>query len=187
MNPTRLVARLLMTLTLLACSALAQAQYLVEVLVFSQPGAQIVPGASPEYSWDQQAVSLDDTTRSDVRSIDRTRYRLDSQASKLESKGYTIRLHRAWTQPTESGLTVALHQGNSLTGSNADPLYPVQGLISLDGEPLTAKVTFWLNHASEAMAEPISERLQSTRRLRVNEVHYLDHNSMGLLIHISQP
>lgn len=178
---------LLAALIMLTCSTLAQAQYLVEVLVFSQPGAQIVPGASPEYDWDQQAVSLGETTRSDVRSIDRTRYRLDNQADKLNAKGYTIRLHRAWTQPAESGLTIALHEGSNMASPNENALYPVQGLISLDGEPLTAKVTFWLNHASEAMAEPISERLQSTRRLRVNEIHYLDHKSMGLLIHISQP
>ncbi|WP_193074151.1 CsiV family protein [Pseudomonas sp. FME51] len=187
MNPTRYAFRLLAALTLLSCSALAQAQYLVEVVVFSQPGAQIVPGASPEHDWDWQAVSLDATTRSDVRSIDRTRYSLDSQTSKLAAKGYTIRLHRAWTQPADSDLTVALHEGGNLAAPNGGSLYPVQGVISLDGDPLTAKVTFWLNHASEGMAEPISERLQSTRRLRANEIYYLDHKSMGLLIRISKP
>lgn len=187
MNPIRYALRLLAALTLLSCSAMAQAQYLVEVVVFSQPGAQIVPGASPEHDWDWQAISLDATTRSDVRNIDRTRYSLDSQVSKLEAKGYTIRLHRAWTQPAESGLRVALHEGDKLAAPNGDSLYPVQGVVSLDGDPLTANVTFWLNHAGESMAEPISERLHSTRRLRVNEVHYLDHKSMGLLVRISQP
>lgn len=72
-----------------------------------------------------------------------------------------------------------------MTDAGGDLLYPVQGLVSLDTDPLSARVTLWLNHATAA--EPVSERLQTTRRLRLDETHYLDHRSLGALIRISQP
>lgn len=177
----------LLAMALLSFSALAQAQYLVEVVVFSQPGASIVPGAPPEHDWDQRAVSLEDTTRTDVRYIDESRYSLDSQVEKLTAQGYQIKLHRAWTQPAEAGISVAVRDGSNLTEAAGESLYPVQGLVTLHDEPLTAAVSFWLNQAGGNMAEPVSERLHMTRRLRLNEVHYLDHKSMGMLIRISRP
>lgn len=183
---TRNLLQPLLATALLTGSLLAEAQeYLVELLVFSQPGAQLTPAAGPGTDWDERATALDDTVRGDIRSIDPTRHRLDSDARKLESNGYEIRFHRAWTQPAHPHLSVAVREGQPMTDAGGDLLYPVQGLVSLDTDPLSARVTLWLNHATAA--EPVSERLQTTRRLRLDETHYLDHRSLGALIRISQP
>lgn len=183
----RLLVSPLLAAALLGSSLLAQAeQYLVELVVFTQPSAQLVPAAAPGHDWAERAVMLDDTVRSDVRSIDPTRHQLGSDASKLQSSGYQIKLHRAWTQPADDHVSVALTQGENLAAVNEDALYPVQGLVNLTGEPLTARVTLWLNHATASMAEPVSERLQTTRRLRLDETHYLDHHSLGALIRVSR-
>lgn len=186
MKPT--LRNALLAATLFATSLLVQAEeYVVELLVFSQPGAQLMPAANPGHDWAERAVALDETVRSDVRSLDSSRHQLENDARKLENNGYQIKLHRAWTQPADEFLSVAVHQGESLAAYTEDPLYPVQGLVSLDREPLTAKVTLWLNHTGPSMAEPVSERLQTTRRLRLGETHYLDHRSLGALIRVSRP
>lgn len=166
-------------LLLAGSSLFAQAQetYIVEVVLFSQPGAQIVAGPTPDPEWDADAASLDSTTRSEIRPIDRSRYSLDEKAAQLTRQGYKVSMHKAWTQPA-NGSTVAVHEGEG------DWIYSAQGLVSLSQErPLETEVTFWINHAT-AGAEPVSERLQQRRRLRLEETHYLDHQSMGMLIRV---
>lgn len=187
MNPiARHLLQPLLAAVLLSSSLLAQAQeYLVELVVFSQPGAQLLPAALPGHDWADRATELDETVRGDVRSIDPGRHQLDGDARKLQNNGYQIRMHRAWTQPADGYLSVAVKDGENLAAINEDPLYPVQGLVTLDGDPLTARVTLWLNHATGAA--PVSERLQTTRRLRLDETHYLDHRSLGALIRVSRP
>src|SRR5690606_4306211 len=162
---TRNLLQPLLATALLTGSLLAEAQeYLVELLVFSQPGAQLTPAAGPGMDWDERATALDDTVRGDIRSIDPTRHRLDSDARKLESNGYEIRFHRAWTQPADPHLSVAVREGQPMTDAGGDLLYPVQGLVSLDTDPLSARVTLWLNHATAA--EPVSAATMNRGAMR---------------------
>ncbi|HDZ57555.1 MAG TPA: hypothetical protein ENI17_03890 [Pseudomonas xinjiangensis] len=163
-----------------ASLAYAQQAYIVEVVLFSQPGAQIVGARSPEPNWADQAVLLDSTARSDVRRIDASRHQLSDQARQLSGRGYQIVMHKAWTQPADDGLTVAVRE-ESQNGRNA-----AQGLVSLSQTAaMEADVSFWINHLTSAETEPVSELLRQTRRLRLGETHYLDHQSMGLLIKVS--
>lgn len=161
--------------------------YLVEVVFFGQPSAPLVQGTSPNSDWEAEAVDLEGTARPDVRAIDQTRYRLRNQARKLEQSGYQIYLHQAWSQPLENDLVVALHRGTAENG-----IYPVQGLVNLRQENLTeVKVAFWRNRSAAELqlqsATPlISEFLHQTRALRPGEVHYLDHQSLGMLVTISR-
>lgn len=173
--------------TLLLCAGIqAQAQeYLVELVVFGQPGAQLVPAASPDHDWADRAVRLEEGFHSEVRTVDPHRHQLEAEARKLESNGYQIKLHRAWQQPADSYLSVAVHQGPVLTTEDSQQLYPAQALVSLSDAPLAAKVTLWLNHATAA--EPVSERLQVTRSLRLDQTYYLDHRSLGALIRVTRP
>lgn len=176
--------QLLVLLTLCSWIGLAQAQsqnnYQVELVIFSQPSAQLTPGTAPSYGWADQATKLSETTRSDVRMLDTSRHRLSSDAGKLSAQGYKVVLHQAWIQPDDKNLLIAVHEGQEM-----DAVYPVQALISLGRERLLeVDITAWLNNQTQDR-ELISERIRQTRRLRLNETHYLDHQSMGILIRIS--
>ncbi|WP_150303980.1 CsiV family protein [Pseudomonas saliphila] len=180
------VSRLHAMLFLLMCSvtSLASAQdYIVEVVLFTQPSSRIVAGPAPELDWKADAAELDSTTRSNVRPIDDSRHRLANEARKLSAQGSRILFHQAWTQP--AGTPVAVTKGEDLTGFD---LYPVQGVVSLSRDnTLEANVAFWVNHEAASMdSEPVSERLKQSRRLRPDEVHYLDHQSLGMLIIVSR-
>ena len=174
-------------LSTLACVSLpASAEdYLVEVVFFGQPSAPLVQGTPPDLDWAAEAVDLEGTARTDVRTIDQTRYRLSNQARKLEQSGYQIYLHQAWSQPLDNDLVVALHRGQADNG-----IYPVQGLVRLSQENLTElQVAFWRNRPAaglgiQSSSSVVSEQLHQTRALRPNEVHYLDHQSLGMLVTI---
>ena len=80
---------------------------------------------------------------------------------------------------------VALHRGQADNG-----IYPVQGLVRLSQENLTElQVAFWRNRPAaglgiQSSSSVVSELLHQTRALRPNEVHYLDHQSLGMLVTI---
>ena len=174
--------------TLAGFSLVASAEeYLVEVVFFGQPSAPLVQGSNPELDWEVDAVDLENTARTDVRAIDQTRYRLSDRARKLEQNGYQIYLHQAWSQPLDNDLVVALHRGNPENG-----VYPIQGLVNLRQATLTElKVAFWRNRSAaelqlQSETPLISEFLHQTRALRPGEVHYLDHQSLGMLVTISR-
>jgi hypothetical protein len=180
------VLGLLLLTTLLAAAPIAQAEdYLVEVVFFGQPSSPLVQGTPPDLDWSADAVDLASTARADVRSIDKTRYQLDSEVRKLEQSGYEIYLHQAWSQPLDNDLVVALHRGQADNG-----IYPVQGLVRLSQENLTElQVAFWRNRPAaglgiQSSSSVVSEQLHQTRALRPNEVHYLDHQSLGMLVTI---
>ena len=170
---------LLLLTTLLAAAPIAQAEdYLVEVVFFGQPSSPLVQGTPPDLDWSADAVDLTSTARADVRSIDKTRYQLDSQVRKLEQSGYEIYLHQAWSQPLDNDLVVSLHRGQADNG-----IYPVQDNLT------ELQVAFWRNRPAAGLgiqtsSSVVSEQLHQTRALRPNEVHYLDHQSLGMLVTI---
>lgn len=177
--------QLLALLTLCGWLGLAQAQsqnqYQVELVIFSQPSAQLTRGTEPAYDWADRATKLSQTTRGDVRSLDSSRHSLSSEAGKLSAQGYKVVLHKAWTQPDDKNLVIAIHEGQELDG-----VYPVQALISLGRERLLeVDITAWINNQTRD-GEIVSERIKQIRRLRLDETHYLDHQSMGMLIRISR-
>lgn len=179
---------LVLLASLASTFALAQSadEYLVEVVFFGQPSAPIVAGTPPDLDWADSAIKLDETTRNDVRAIDSTRFQLDQDARKLEQKGYQVYLHQAWSQPLDNNLDVALSKGQADNG-----IYPVQGLVNLSQDKLMEiAVSFWRNrNASEVQmsgASVVSENLHQRRALRLNETHYLDHQSLGMLVRVSR-
>lgn len=162
-------------------AALAQQAYIVEVVFFSQPGSQIIAAHSPDPDWTAQAVQLDSTARPDIRPVDAARHRLDEQAAQLGRQGYRVHMHRAWTQPAGTDTRVAVE------APPADGIVPVQGLITIAQEqPMEIEVNFWRNQATGGDMRVVSEQLQQRRRLRLDETHYLDHQSLGMLVRISR-
>lgn len=177
----QLLALLFLSVWLGLAQAQSQNTYQVEVVIFSQPSAQLTPGTAADYSWADQAVQLSETTRSNIRSLDNSQFQLSSDASKLSTQGYKVVLHQAWTQPDDSELVIAVHEGEEMDG-----VYPVQALVSLGREQMVeVDVTAWINNQTQDR-ELVSERIKQTRRLRLDETHYLDHQSMGMLIRISR-
>lgn len=180
-RPLHLLALLVLSSWLGLAQAQSQNTYQVEVVIFSQPSAQLTPGTPPSYDWADQATLLSETARSDVRQLDSSRHRLSSDAGKLSSQGYKVVLHQAWTQPDDGHLVVAVHEGQDMDG-----VYPVQALVRLDRKRLLeVDVTAWLNSQTQNQ-EIVSERIKQIRRLRLDETHYLDHQSMGMLIRVSR-
>ncbi|MBA6418759.1 CsiV family protein [Pseudomonas sp. 5Ae-yellow] len=179
---------LLVLATLVSTMTMAQSagEYLVEVVFFGQPSASLVMGTPPDLDWADNAVKLDETARSDVQSIDPTRFRLSQEARKLEQNGYQIYLHQAWTQPLDNDLDVALSKGEADNG-----IYPIQGLVNLSKDNLMEiAVSFWHNRKASDLqmsgASIVSENLHQRRPLRLNETHYLDHQSLGMLVRVSR-
>lgn len=165
----------------LAGGAFGQQAYTVEVVFFSQPGGQIVEAHTPDPDWTASAIELDNTARADVRPVDSSQYQLNERASQLQRQGYRVHLHRAWTQPGSAGTAVALEAPDEAG------VVPVQGLVRLVQEqPLEIQVNFWRNHATGGDLRVVSEQLQQRRRLRLDETHYLDHQSLGMLVRVSR-
>lgn len=160
--------------------------YQVEAIVFAQPSAPISGNRAPDYNWADDAVMLEDTARSDVRKLDVTQFRMDREADKLAANGYRILMHQAWIQPADSNLQVAVHQGESL-GEH----YPVEAVLGLERaeESMALEVKAWRHTGARSQdgqaASILSEKLHQSRRLRLNDVHYLDHQSMGMLVRIT--
>ena len=91
---------LLVLATLVSTMTMAQSagEYLVEVVFFGQPSASLVMGTPPDLDWSDNAVKLDETARSDVQSIDPTRFRLSQEARKTAIRFICIRRGRNhWT------------------------------------------------------------------------------------------
>lgn len=178
----------LLALTVLASTVHAQdaGTYQVETIVFAQPSAPISGNRAPDYTWADDAVMLEDTARSDVRKLDVTQHRMDREADKLTANGYQILMHQAWIQPADSNLKVAVHQGATL-GEH----YPIEAVVGLQRgeESMALGVKAWRHtgaRSQDGQANTIvSEKLHQSRRLRLNEVHYLDHQSMGMLVRVT--
>lgn len=177
-----LTRSLLVLLSLTTMPALAQTLYQVEVVLFSQSGSALY-SATPDYRWADDAVWADRDNHADVRPVSDTLLRLNSQADRLRQNGSTILLHKAWVQPADSNLLVAAADGEPL-----DEVYPVQALVRLQRDRfIELDATFWRNHINrENRNLAASERLRDQRRLRLDEVHYLDHQSIGALVRVSR-
>ncbi|MFT6431368.1 MAG: hypothetical protein ACJAXR_001140 [Halopseudomonas sp.] len=181
----------LLLLSLISLTAVTQAQsesaYQIEAILFAQPSGQISGERTPDSDWANGAIMLEETARSDVRKLDSTQHRLDREADKLTAQGYQILMHNAWIQPTDSRLKVAVHQGERL-GDH----FPVEAVVGLqrNQDSLALDVKAWRHMAARDQTDQngtlVSEQLHQIRRLRLDEVHYLDHQSMGMLVKVSR-
>ena len=176
----------LLLLILMGFAGLIQAQsnggYIVELVIFSNPSAQLGAAEVPEFDWTDGPTQLRVTARGDVRRIDSSRYRLAGEVNKLQAQNYQVLLHQAWVQPEDPDLTIAVNEGAPL-----GDIYPAQALVKIGRERLLeAHVTAWVTRQIGDAGQLVSDRLHQIRRLRLNETHYLDHQNMGVLINISR-
>lgn len=178
----------LLSLVLLAASGHAQTgdTYQVEAIVFAQPSAPVSGNRTPDMQWADDAVILDETARSDVRKLDDTQRRLGREADALRAQGYPILMHSTWVQPADSSLKVAVRGGEPL-GDH----HQVEAVVGLQRGPeaMQIEVKAWRHTGVGAPGDAgqiVSELIHQTRRLRPDEVHYLDHQSMGMLVRVTR-
>jgi len=178
----------LFTLLLLAAvAARAEDVYKVEVIIFEN----LDPAAAQAELWaDTGAPPLDKavelTAISATTAADKSSWRvltpaqltLTSAYQRLRSSSrYRPLLHLGWVQPLDSSdrnepVHVATTAGNAAA--------QVNGTVALRrGRYLHADVDLVFSKKSAAA------RLTQTRRLRNNELHYLDHPLFGVLISVA--
>ena len=162
------LAGLLGVLALLAnTSATAASEYDIEVVVFEY----VVPDASDEFWPPDPGLPL----AAGSAAYPAAERSLGGAVAQLRrSSEYRVLAHRAWRQP----------------GVSQSAALPVQ-LQSEDGYNLIGSVSVWRQrylHAELDLllrpadgTEPV--RMQQRRRMRSEELHYLDHPKLGVLIY----
>ncbi|UVE19217.1 peptidoglycan binding protein CsiV [Pseudomonas sp. LS44] len=169
----RMFRHLALLLALFAPLAVADGQYLIELIIFRQAGEPVPASQPAPDDWAGGAQSIAGTERGTA---------LDGEAAKLSpNAGYEVLLHKAWAQNLSAVPSkVALSSGDQHFGH-----FPVEGTVSLTQVRFTdATVEFWINQFDADGLLTGSERLKQSTRLKNGELTYLDHSNLGVLIKI---
>jgi hypothetical protein len=168
------LTRLTLLLALLAPPVFAEGLYQVELIVFRQTSAPVLSGQLAPDDWAAGAPLAAASARSTA---------LNGEAATLESsEGYQVLLHQAWQQQVSA-------TGNTLALSGGQPQYghfPIEGTLSLQqARFIELNVDLWINQFDADGLLSASERLQQSSRLKSNELTFIDHGSLGLLLKVS--
>lgn len=197
-----LVALVLAAATLALPAGDARAQdttarlYQVEIVVFQHPSGasaelpprQELPAPGSLASGDVDPVEQDDPADAEElaaaladspRSLPiglgppRLPLQLSAVARALDSRGYRLLWHQAWTQPAAGRDGISLAVLAALGQGRADP--GLSGVVSLTaGRFLHLGMDLELNSAGKLAAE-----LEQRRRMRLDTEHYFDHPAIG--------
>tara|TARA_Y100000814_G_C12316420_1_gene396761 strand:+ start:338 stop:1294 length:957 start_codon:yes stop_codon:yes gene_type:complete len=113
---------------------------------------------------------------------------LSKEARQLRRNGFNIIQHGKWTQrvPSRETPQKALIQ----LGHQAGNQFPVEGYLSLTkARYLHFEAKLWLSIINDELSPTSNDKppyalLNESRRMRSNELHYLDHPLFGLLVRI---
>lgn len=174
-----LLSRYAVALTFLTGCALSQAadsMAQVELVIFRHAETPLIASQPPKATWDEGAKTL--VERNEVPTA-----LTDAVAKLTPQKGYRVLLHKAWRQTmTGSTLDLAVKSGVAQF-----EFYPIQARLRLSfGDQVSIDSRVWVNQFDEQGRITGTERLAQKFKVRTNEVRYLDHGSLGLLIKISQ-
>lgn len=188
--------KLLLWLMLL-CTAAAHANeaYVVELIVFEN----LDPAVMRAETWradpgtpalDQALELVTAAQQAPWRLLAPAQLELGGLFQRLRSAArYRPLLHVGWVQPAEgSDRSAPVHVFSGMTGDGAIPsaAAPVDGTVAVRRSRfLHADIDLLLRKTAVAGAAPLTVRLNGTRRLRSNELHYLDHPLFGVIIRVS--
>lgn len=178
-------------LTLLFISAVpaqaAEGDYTVEVLIFTQnsygdgtlPYDALDPTQTPPAIAEAvQPSAYDGLPFSQLESLPRERYLLSDDAARLSRQGFQILWHGGWYQNVSTG------RNPKVRIASADGR--VDGIIQVDrSRYLHFKPDLLLSREAAIEAIPQRYRLQQSRRMRSEQLHYLDHPHFGMLVMIN--
>jgi hypothetical protein len=169
----------LAALMLFAMTSMANAQsyYAVEVVVFANPGgyAQSAEAWRPEPGMPDTSRARPVSAGGGVAPVSPSAYRLSGAWQALrDSPGYRPLRHVAWTQRGTSRSNAPV----VLVGD--DPDSPVYGTVTVSrGRFLHVDVDLIYRDGENKY------RFRSHRRMRSNEIHYMDHPMFGVLVVIT--
>lgn len=147
-----------------------------------------------------------------LRTLDAQAFTLTSEAGKLQrSRRYTLLAHRAWRQAGMPKSTAPLVRIRA--GSSSDSAWPaLDGTMQVYlARYLHVNLDLWYTRKAAAPVEPVAVsapedgagmqpartaawspfvqqqfRMQTHRRMRSGELHYIDHPLLGVLVQISK-
>ena len=174
-------------LLLLGSHSAAARWYYIELIVFEQsaPNSEIFEQIVSEIKWPRKLTELTNTRHSKaaLAQLPLANARLRSQdfvlhgsnRKLLNSPNYTPVLHVAWLQSVKEnkkGGPIHIIKNPGVSGYN-----PIDGYVRLErGDLLHLKVDL------EYKKGPNYYRLNERRRIRLNEIHYLDHPKFGVIV-----
>ncbi len=191
-----------LSLALFIQSASAQAPlYKIEVIAFE---SLALNGWTQEY-WPELVETPNTSNTTSVFNykqrplwINKANKNLDSEANALNKKGYRVLFHKAWTQfayANKKGHQVLVEgsnpYGSSMLGTVR--LYKTRfAHVDLNLEfsrliPTKVKEKFALSQNTNLDTLPPSWQfsLQESRKIRPNELHYIDHPLFGVLVKVT--
>lgn len=177
MNKT--LRSLLLPTCLLLGSQAAQAElYTIEMLVFSQNGyhAGSQPAhSSPDSAGARSLSAYNGAPLSQFEQLPGASLQLHGDANQLKRNGYEVLYHTGWLQDVRSGQNPKIRI--------ASPDGRVEGVVRVDrGRYLHFRPDLLLSRSASAERASSQYRMNTPRRMRSREVHYLDHPLFGILV-----
>lgn len=173
------------------------ARYRVDLIVFIDLRTPTEPAEPARLPPPDGALSTDDAAAlaaSGITVLADGAFGLDTEWARLRNSRNLRPLARlAWIQqapPAERGPRLRLRQGEPMSVTVADTLLPVS-LSALEGSVALRRSRFLhLDvdlHFTEAQADSWRQyQLRDTRRMRRDELHYLDSPKLGVLARVTQ-
>lgn len=156
--------------------------YTVEVVLFKQASPALNEEHWPEalspidFTDARLPVPNDGMPLSAKEELTRSNYALNNEADKLKRRGYEILYHNAW-----------LEQFSPNTASTllvVDPLGAFEGTVHIERQRylhVSPDINYYLSDGAEQPGTVI--RMHESRRMRSEELHYIDHPVLGMLVH----
>jgi hypothetical protein len=170
-----MVYGLAMLLSFLSNRVLAEGNdYQIELMVFAQnmPNTEVFDQTESQIKWPAGLTELSTYKQADTMAL------ADAYAALSKDPVYKPVIHIAWLQ------TIA-------EGASSSPVH-IQAEGTLNGfiriqRGQTLQLIVDLEYApGQANSEAFIYRLNENRRIKLNEVHYLDHPKFGVVAKISQ-
>jgi hypothetical protein len=175
-----------------ACASLA-ADYEVEVVVFrhagADPGRWALPGSLPDFAGARRLATTEEAVPPPApftRLPPETR-RLAGAAKRVSgAAAYELVAHESWRQSGAAGVAVYVADAAPVPAV-ADALAPT-GRPRAEGSVLLQETPTRLRVVADflVLAGDTPVRVQANRNLRAGELHYLDHELLGILLQVTE-
>lgn len=182
-----------LVLILLSCNVLAeQSWYQIEVIVFAQkaPNTEQFDQTQSQLSWPKKLVKLSEAALSMqewiLNPLSFTKLQAEDRLLQnvyyglKKSRSYRPLVHLSWVQSARENQLSDAVQVYKKTGLQED--YEVNGYIRLQRGHYLHLIADLEYAPASAQAEPFVYRLKEKRRIKLNEIHYLDHPKFGVVV-----